>query len=149
MKGVLAVLLAVSLATIGLADPPHHFKVFMWKANMKSTTSNPLQLKAVDRDGGGEGDPRGEAMESLLAGPSSGEKHQGFRDMDTDGLVYNGIKTHGTHLTVNFKSNGHHHWSGDLSASRFKQAVIRTIKRFPEVTQVSVAIDGDTQFDHG
>ena len=110
------------------------------------SSSNPFNLQPVQRRVSASTPGRGSLL-ALLAGPNATERGQGFRALDSSGLSTGHLIIQHGLARVNFVSPGPKRWAGDLSPATFKQAVIKTLRQFPTVRRVRIAVNGRTDFD--
>jgi hypothetical protein len=107
---------------------------------------NPFNLQPVTRKVN-QAAPLRPAIEALLAGPTPQEKRQGLQGHDVRGFYIVKVAVKDGTAYVSF---AHHKswvgWSGDLSASAFRQGVERTLKQFPSVRQTIICVDGIENF---
>ncbi len=92
--------------------------------------------------------PARSALRALLAGPTAGEKKQGFDSLvDPSKFSIASLSIRNGVARVNFITRRWLGWAGDLGAVRFKKAVELTLKQFSNVTSVIVSLNGDANFD--
>lgn len=122
-------------------------RVYFWR-NEDSSDENPHGVAAVTRTVGAASPARA-ALEALINGPTDAEVNQGYRGYGPRGFVIIKLLTikNGT-ARVNFVSSPTWEgWPGELIAPRFKEAVTRTLKQFPNIRRAVVSLDGDKNFD--
>lgn len=92
--------------------------------------------------------PARPAIEALLKGPTAAERRRGFDSLVNPGDFRIGsLKISSGTARINFISTRRWHgWPGDLGPVRFKTAVELTLKQFPSVQRVIVALNGDEKF---
>lgn len=107
-----------------------------------------IDLSSVERNVGAASPARG-AIEELLKGPTSEEKRNGFRSLESAAEFDIGsLKIANGTARVNFvASRTWAGWAGDLAPTRFRKAVELTLKQFPNVRRVIVSLNGDEKFD--
>ncbi|MBD0370854.1 MAG: GerMN domain-containing protein [Pyrinomonadaceae bacterium] len=150
---IIVALALVSLATV-LVQPAalargqrkKEVRVYFW-SERASTTANPFGVSAVKRMVEGKEPARG-ALEALLRGPNASEKKQGYLSLAVEEFDIGSLTIRGGTARVNFvASRTWPGWPGDMSPGRFREAVTRTLKQFPTVRRVVVAVNGDPKFD--
>lgn len=110
--------------------------------------SNPFNLQPVPRSVNRKA-PLRPALEALLIGPTAQEKLRGIQEHDVNGLylVKVAIKDAGTAYASFAHRKSWAGWSGDLSASAFREGAERTLKQFPNVRRAVICVDGIENFD--
>ncbi len=91
--------------------------------------------------------PARPALEALLAGPTPEEQRRRLRALDARGLSIGALTIRDGAARVDFVSRGGKRWAGDLSPAEFRRAVERTLKQFSTVRNVTVSVNGKTDFD--
>lgn len=150
----MAVALAVAILTtafmqpVALAGVPRkkEVRVYFW-SERASTGANPFGVSAVKRMVDAREPARG-AVEALLSGPNASEKKQGYLSLAVEEFDISALTIKGGTARVNFvASRAWPGWPGDMSPGRFREAVTRTLKQFPNVRRVVVSVNGDPKFD--
>jgi hypothetical protein len=91
--------------------------------------------------------PARAAIQALLEGPTQEEERGGFEGVADEFRIGSLGITGGT-ARVNFVANRRWMgWAGDLAPIRFKKAVELTLKQFPNVNNVIVTLNGDSNFE--
>jgi hypothetical protein len=119
--------------------------IFLTNPNIDSP-GNPFSLVPATRRVSAAAPARG-ALNALLAGPNRRERAAGLLGVEGEGLAIGALGITAGTGRVNFVSRGPKRWNGTLSAPRFREAVTRTLRQFPNVRRVQVLVNGDPNFD--
>ena len=121
-------------------------QVYFW-SERDSTDKNPFGISAVKRMVDGR-EPARAALQALVRGPSAAEERQGYLSLSVDGFNIGSLTIRDGTARVNFVATRRWPgWPGDMSPGRFREAVTRTLKQFPNVRRVVVSVNGDAKFD--
>ncbi len=132
--------------TAARAQAKKSVQVFFWR-DRESSVKNPYGISAVTRSVSARS-PAREALEALLKGPTVEEQKQGYLTMYVEEFSISLLRIKDGTARVSFvASRNWPGWAGDLSPGRFREAVTRTLKQFPNVRRVIISINGDTKFD--
>jgi Sporulation and spore germination len=107
---------------------------------------DPFNLQFVVREVAASA-PARPTLEALLAGPTAEEQRRRLRALDARGLSVGALTIKDGAARVDFVSKGSKRWAGDLSPAEFRRAVERTLKQFSTVRDVTVSVNGKTDFD--
>jgi spore germination protein GerM len=107
---------------------------------------DPFNLQFVLREVASSA-PARPALEALLAGPTAEEQRRRLRPLDARGLSVGTLTIKDGAARVDFISGESKRWAGDLSPAEFRRAVERTLKQFSTVHDVTVSVNGKTDFD--
>lgn len=107
---------------------------------------DPFNLQFVVREVAAAA-PARPTLEALLAGPTAEEQRRRLRALDAGGLSIGTLTIRDGAARVDFISKGNKRWAGDLSPAEFRRAVERTLKQFSTVREVTVSVNGKTDFD--
>jgi hypothetical protein len=91
------------------------------------------------------------ALKALIAGVTAEEKS---KDLYTPYTEYLAVKrlviTKGTaQVSLRTTRKGWQRWPGDMAPGRFKAAIEKTLKQFPNVRRVTICLDGYADFASG
>jgi hypothetical protein len=127
------------------ADQILKFKVFFGSSNIDPGALECGTTYGVSRQADFSGSKYGIALKSLLDGPSALEKEQGYFSSLNPETQMPKIEMADGVVTLNFGPDLDQGIGGSCMVSAIRSQIVNTIKQFPEVKEVVIAIDGNSE----
>lgn len=129
------------------ADGTRKVTVYFWEMNRDTEGDDLIPfIRFVDAKA-----PLRPTIEALLAGPTKGEGLDRYTTVRyDDDLKLDKVEIRGRTARIDFgRDVGGDTNPGDLLTLRFEEAVIRTVKQFPNIRKVIVCVNGINEFGIG